>query len=276
MSGYFFYDSFREAAKNKEQKEFIVVKDNFFFPFSWQLKDSEKILLFLPGAIDRARALPVFQRSSYFSKLPCTCVSTFDPTVFYRQDMKMGWYQGVNGVFFADLLKSLIIEMLEALNRKGKDLYIYTTSAGGIPAINIASAIDNCTVYCGNIQSDIFNFHPGPLNTMLQVSYEGMNAEEIKKKYNDRLNIFGLNGDFTFFYAQNKADLLHYNKHFMPYVNSAHTRPQIKASFITYYQGELGHDPFPREVELDIIRSLIETGEVSLDCYPPETMAAYL
>ncbi|HHQ4577726.1 TPA: hypothetical protein ACSPZW_004303, partial [Aeromonas hydrophila] len=62
------------------------------------VKDSDRLLVFLNGAISRSiKHPPVFQRKTWLDYIPHTSVIIPDRTVEINDSLELAWYLGVNG-----------------------------------------------------------------------------------------------------------------------------------------------------------------------------------
>lgn len=214
MKIYSTVDSFLQK-KESESDIVGVFIDKILFPFQYSFNGSEKIVVFLPGAFDRSKSMPKFMRSNYFEELSdYNCISFFDPTLFLTDKyFSIGWFQGEKSCFYVDLLKELMWKIIAHLNIKFENILFFSTSAGGIPAFNLASSFNKCKVFAGNIQTNLLNFEENHVARLLQYSYDGMSRRDVEVVYNKRISIECIDEDFEVFYAQNVCDHYHYNKH---------------------------------------------------------------
>lgn len=229
------------------------------FPFYWKITGHEKTVVFLPGRTLRDKGVPKFQRKSYFQDLPYNCISCFDPTLFYHKDLVLGWFRGRGSVFFAEILGNLVAQLMRAIGRNGRDLLVYGTSGGGIPAFNVAARVSGCTLYVSNIQTDARKYIPRFYREMVRVSYPGVDGVLVADADSSRLSVMDVSGDFRLIYSQNTHDTHHYERHFVPYVSEAAHKDSI---FIVYSDVESGHDALGKAVELNIIHAVHQGGDV--------------
>ncbi|MFQ1063837.1 hypothetical protein [Bordetella trematum] len=256
----FFFD-FSSALEYSPKQEFCVFVKGQIFPCAWNITGHEKTVLFFPGATRTDAVKPIFQRSSYFNELPYNCVSFFDPTLLLSKELTLGWFQGKVDGCLLDLFDSVFPELTSALKVKNKDITIFGTSGAGIPGFHAAMNLPGCTLYSGNIQTDISRYYKGKYREMLLNCYPGLTGEVARDMYKDRITILDVDGDFNMIYAQNMVDVFHYENHFIPFLES-YERKNFLGSFFTYSDEHSGHGPLGRKVELEIIKCIVEGGQV--------------
>lgn len=254
--------SLKEAAKQVTNGPFYLAVDGQLFPLTWRLNGSSQCVVFCPGATSRDILIPSFQRSSYFQDLQVNCISIFDPTLYHSASLTIGWFQGAGGVFYAELLSQIMQSLPDALGINGSDVLIYGSSAGGISGFHVASSIRQSKLYVSNIQTDVSKYHERLFSAMRNVSYPGLSSLEVFERYAERLSIIGIDGEFELFYSQNLADEFHYKKHFLPYQGYG-KRCKMKTHYYQYYDVTSGHNPLPRETELEIIRYLLAGQDIT-------------
>ena len=261
------FNDFKEAIKFSRKGEFFIFYRGVLFPFKWDYKGSDKTVLFLPGRTARDRKpIPVFQRSSYFDSVNANVVSCFDPTLFWSKSLTLGWFQGRNSIFYADLLGELVLKLLSVFKTENKNFYLYGTSGGGIPGFNIAKKVNECTLYVSNVQVDVSRYHHKFFKQMADVSYAQFSLADILVEMYDRLSVVNIDGGFDLIYSQNKSDKFHYENHFKYYCDE-HKKRSINSRFYLYNDPDTGHDPLPRDTELLIIDNILN-GKSILDILP--------
>jgi hypothetical protein len=257
------YFDFKKALEEASDGSFMLAYQGTLFPFKWKITGHEKTVFFMPGATSRAKPIPSFQRSSYFDKLPYNCISCFDPTLFYSPSLSIAWFQGYRDAFFASMLGDLSCDLMDAINTKGENVLIYATSAGGIPGFHVASRLKDAQLYVGNIQTNASEYFRKNYAAMADVSYPDDKLDDVTTKHAQRIAVSHIDAPFHLTYAQNEADQLHYQRHFLPFAKEAAKKQYLKSSFFTYFDEEAGHNPPTQHTELKIIRCLQEGIDLS-------------
>ena len=257
------FNNFKDAIRHSRKGEFLIFYRGVLFPFKWDFKGSDKTVFFFPGRTAREKkAIPVFQRSSYFDNINANAVSCFDPTLFWSDSLALGWYQGRGNTFYCNLLGDLIAKVAKAFKTKNSDVFLYGTSGGGIPGFNVAKKIPKCTLYVSNIQTDASKYHYRSYKKMIQVSYPKLSEIAILENMKDRISVDNIDGCFNLIYSQNKSDSFHYENHFKSYITSRPAAPLSDNSFLLYDDPETGHNPLPRNIEINIINCMLAGEDV--------------
>lgn len=257
------FHSFSEAMVHYKVAEnqvidVLITKKGVCFPVSLSYKDSRDIMFFFPGAYDNTKTKPKFQRKGYFKELSCTAISFFDPTLFLSTELISTWFQGEKDKDYIVLLEEIIQEIIVFFKIKNNRIFIFATSAGGIPAMKIAKNYSSCNVYLGNIQTDILRHRKNRIDALLKYVYEGVNIEEIRH----RLHILDIDEDINVFYAQNISDKYHYDNHFEPFVKNAENT-NMNCNFIIYKHEGSGHNPISSDWEKLVIQSLLSGSSLT-------------
>lgn len=247
-----------------EKKDLTVGKVGIFFnktlfPFQYSFKGAGKLVIFLPGAFNRKNPMPKFQRAGYFEDLKYNCISFFDPSLFLTGDSSFnrGWFIGTKEQSYIDGLYVIISNLLSKYKIDYKDVLFYSTSAGGIPSIKLACKFPDCHVYCGNIQTNLFNHYPDFIRKLSLVCFEE-DLDVIRLKYADRMSIWNDDANFYLHISQNKADSFHFKNHFKPYVDTLKDFKKVKFEVAMFKDSDSGHNPLAKDIELSVINSILD------------------
>lgn len=241
-----------------------VFKDGILFPFEYKLSEkSDGIVFFFPGAFNRNNPMPKFQRSSFFPSLEFSCISFFDPTLFLTDDDKFtrAWFVGDNDNWYINHLTHIVKKIISDKNINNSKVIFFGSSAGGIPSIHLASRFVDSHAYCCNIQTNILSHYPSYLNRLIKTCF-GKHTElgDVKNKISERLDITSLDASFSLHIVQNKSDTFHYQNHFLPYMKSLKLSQHISYESIIYEDKTIGHNPLPKQKEIEIINQIALTG----------------
>ncbi|MCV3341157.1 hypothetical protein L8T89_01895 [Campylobacter lari] len=247
------YYSLIEALKSNKKEVFLNIK-GILFPIYIDYKHKSKWLLLLPGAIDRNKKnIPLFQRSSYSAELDCNVICLFDPTLFFDKDISIGWFIGDTEYHYADILGEFLKINFDKMNVKMDNIYLYGSSAGGLPCLFLSSKLNGCRVMLYNIQTDILKYY----RRFLIILYEKIfkkyqNFDIFVEKYFYRFRCDKL-GDGNFYYIQNISDKFHYNNFFIPF------REEMKENVLFYLfeDTKIKHGPLEKNIELKILNNYI-------------------
>lgn len=255
--------------KKKEDNSDVVgvFVNKTLFPFQYSFNESDKIVIFLPGAFNRQYSMPKFQRSGYFDDLEYNCISFFDPSLFLTGDFGFtrAWFLGTQEHSYVDLLYQIIKQILSSQRIDSRNVLFFSTSAGGIPAIKLASRFSGSHAYCGNIQTNLLNHYPAYVKKLCMVCFE-QELEEAKSSFLDRMSVWDDDADFNLHISQNTADSFHLENHFLPYFSCLKSASRIKFEAMKYTDEKIGHNPLHKNLEIKIIKSIFEKGSFK-DCF---------
>lgn len=255
-----------------------VFQDGILFPFEYNFKkDSNHLVFFFPGAFDRKKNMPKFQRSGYFKDLPYNCISFFDPTLFLSEDRKFesGWFQGNEENFYLNNLIKIVKSIVKHRKIPNSKILFFATSAGGIPAFKLACSFPESNVFLGNVQTNIFDHYPNRRDKMLSICYPEMNLETIKEKFTSRLSILKDSENINVYYAQNICDDFHLKNHFKPFLKSIENNDLLKSEVVIYKDEQTGHNPLPKEIELKVINNIFKNNSIK-DIYDKFLVSFFL
>ncbi|MDW5378854.1 hypothetical protein R6258_18205 [Halomonas sp. HP20-15] len=259
----FFY-SIVEALKYSSDHSFIVIHRTVFFPIYVNYGGHKDWVIFTPGACSRAKPMPVFQRSSYSSSLTANVISIFDPGLFLNNKLTNSWFCGTPSRYYAEYVSLIIKQLLDNKGADYKDVVLFGTSAGGLPALKIAQCLPGATVWVGNIQVDA-SIHPA-FNKMLPVLFSKFDKEKCIRDFHERFDARKMDGSYNVHYFQNTSDVVHYKKHYKAYKDwVANNSTEARVRFYEYDDPVSGHGSVGRHKELDIIHRLLLKQPLSLD-----------
>ena len=175
--------------------------------------------------------------------------------MFNSNDLWIGWFQGREDNFAVDGLVDVVKGIVSNLNIENENILFFSTSSGGIPAINLAKNFLGCDVFAGNIQTNALLFYSGSVDKMLKASYPGKSKEQVSIDYKHRISIDHIDSDFNLYYAQNLADNYHFKTFFQPFSES---RRHIRGYYYTYDHEKSGHGPMQKNVELAVIKNILQ------------------
>ncbi|WP_336152738.1 hypothetical protein [Acinetobacter ursingii] len=244
--------------KDGEDRDYLFTYAKQVFPLSLNLKVSDKLIIFFPGAFDLKLDMPKFQRKSYFKELPYNMVSLFDPTLIMHHDLSIGWFQGDKDIDLFSILYPILKQLISKLGIPHENIIFFASSAGGIPALKLATKFSGVNLYLSNVQTDALKYYKPSVDAMLNSCYAGVGNLEL---YEHKLNILNDFGNINVFYAQNKKDLFHYKEHYFPFMASS-SNNFSKLESVVYEHVESGHNPISKEVEINIIESIFANDSI--------------
>ncbi|UQN37327.1 hypothetical protein MTR80_06370 [Alcaligenes aquatilis] len=254
--GKVFFD-IKSGLEYSGEEPFYVSKSGIIYPIKFYEKpNSKSLIVFFPGMNNRGGPVPVFMRSTFANQLESDVLILSDPAMIYDKDITIAWFAGNKDTHFATDLGVLIDNYIKDKNTY-KNIVLYGTSAGGIPALNIATTINSApvTTVIGNAQTDAFSYWKKYILDMSKAMIGTTDINEIKKIYSKRVNTNNYACSHNLIFMQNVDDRHHYENHYLPFIKTY--QGPGKADFIEYSDPELGHNPLPKETEIEILKSIL-------------------
>ncbi|WP_162901977.1 hypothetical protein [Aeromonas hydrophila] len=241
------------------------------------VKDSDRLLVFLNGAISRSiKHPPVFQRKTWLDYIPHTSVIIPDRTVEINDSLELAWYLGVNGSDYLIKVISYVSSLALELGIKNSRITFYGSSGGGYAAILASTLLVGSNAIVINPQIYLNRY--------------------IKRVYDKFLNDTGHDEDYLFLdatklmlecnyippikYFQNVMDKLHYQHHYIPFVrwyaeNAALLNKKGTVSFIESIDDK-GHSAIPNVLEsLPFIMEENREQTFTLNRVPEKSLSVY-
>lgn len=249
------------------ESTYSIVQDRTEFNFYLNYKKGKKLLISLPGAIDRKKRVYNFQRYSWSNNVEYSFMSVLDPTIHERNELEIGWFQGKHNNYMLPKFINLLKKIFDKNGIKEDDVVFFGSSAGGFTALQLSNFFPSSIVIVINPQIYINRYYKSKWNQLVEYSYNGMSNLEIEDKFNKRISV---NIDFSkriapIYYYQNIEDkhhLVHHLKRYMETLDSdivdevtiedklcSHKKIHI----ITYSDINKKHTPPNKEETLKII-----------------------
>ncbi|MCB8889543.1 hypothetical protein [Vreelandella malpeensis] len=203
--------------------QYHFYKDGFKHEFLWWPNEkSNKLFVFFSGdALREKFDLPVYQRWSWASKFPGSCVFFSDPTLHLSKTLSLAWYAGTTDYDPLENISKVVENICDDKNILFKDVFFYGSSGGGHAALRMLNFIEDGNAITINPQINIKEYHSGKVTEFVKVCYEGYSVDEVFELFSNKLNLMS---DFErylgkkIFFLQNKKDKHHYEKHCKPFV----------------------------------------------------------
>lgn len=214
------YSDFDNMEVVSGKSTYEVSIDDASFEFYLDYKDSEKLVIMLPGATNRAKSIKNFQRHAWSDDFGCSVVSFLDSTVHEYNDLDIGWFQGKKDNYLIPKLLNAISKLIQKLNVHEKDVLLFGSSAGGFAALKLANHFSRSTVVVINPQIYLKNYTRLHFEKLLNYSYEGISEAEVIGSYGDRISVdVDLEKRVApILYYQNTFDRQHSEKQLKPFL----------------------------------------------------------
>ncbi|UTD55535.1 hypothetical protein [Halomonas sp. MS1] len=269
------YNSLEDAVidiREGEARQFFIFTAGVLFPLHISWKGVGKNwVVFYPGAYNRSRDIPSFQRRKHGELLDCNVLCVFDPGLFFHKKITLTWFSGTPSLHYSSLLADVLSSFFYRSGIDGSRILLFGSSGGGLPAFETAMKINNSSVMVFNIQINASK-HPG-FGKMYDIMFPDLSRDQVFENYRSRFflpDIIGGKGCFSFFYLQNLADESHYAKHYSFFKKwflnekGKGNLDSLKGDFILYEDLDSGHGSIGKEAEVRLIESFFSGDGVKL------------
>lgn len=199
-----------------------VLSEDNAFDFYLDKKSPDKLVIMLPGATNRTKAIKNFQRYTWTDDFNCSVLSFLDPTISEYNDLSIGWYQGTVDNYLIPKLQRVISALISKLGVAEEDVLLFGSSAGGFASLKLADSFVRSTVIVINPQIYLNKYTRTHFEKLLKYSYKGVNESEVIKDFKDRISVTVdlKKREAPIIYYQNTSDHKHDNKHLKPFIKS--------------------------------------------------------
>ncbi len=233
---------------------------------------ARRLLVLLPGALDRSRFDVSFQRASWAPAFDAHVLAVSDPTIMASPTAALGWFQGTNGQPVLEDLAEWIDHLSSRMGIKPSGVVLYGSSAGGFAGLKLAESLRDATVLALNPQLYVERYDPDHVRAMLDISYPQKSIEDVTALHRDHLHVSASIVDrrAPCCIVQNTYDRVHHRHHLLPFLGTVGLdfaegslerftlRPGFQA--FCYRDFENGHSPPGRSCESLIISAGLAYG----------------
>lgn len=213
------HHSSSQAAFKSEDNRFTTIMRGtaYSFPSYLHRKDSPYTLVMFPGAADRSKPLPPFQRYTWSDDIAANVIIVTDPTISASNDLSIGWFQGSNCLPALSDLWTVVRELFDGMDLSPSRATFFGSSAGGFAALKAAEEFADSSVVAINPQIDVLHYTPAYVHAMLRYSYPELSREQADVTYGSflRATVDPARNGRTYIY-QNVHDQAHMERHLKP------------------------------------------------------------
>ena len=238
-------------------------------PFSAYLfikPHTNKVFVVLNGALDKKSpaGIPVYQRWSWQTQFPGSVLYITDPTLLKYDTINLAWYIGDQSNRIDIKLANFVRRVADKL--KVDTIIPYGSSGGGFAAIQMASNIGNdCVAIAINPQTNVINYLFNDVNRYIGLCWPDYKKDFLKNDLNlNAIESYKIKKP-KLLYVQNKADVFHYDNHFLPFVESLDfdkeliqkpLNEQDGVVKVFLYDHESGHAAEPKQLLSKIFQAI--------------------
>lgn len=207
--------------------------------------ETGKLIVFFSGDAKRKSfEPPVFQRWSWASKFPATCVYVSDPALYHLENLGLAWYAGYQGGDYLQHIWSVVDSLLPRFGVTPGSVYSYGSSGGGYAALRSARYSADLQVVAINPQTDLWRYPLKFTSRLARASYGVKNLRDVEPEEHYKFSALDpqvVARAKRIFLAQNQHDTEHYENHYSPFIEFANTTPHAHKLVTKVFMDESGH-----------------------------------
>ncbi len=224
--------------------------------------ETGRLIVFFSGDARRSTFQPpVFQRWSWASKFPASCLYFSDPALYHHNNLGLAWYAGNSHGDYLEHIAHIVGSVAETIGAAEGQVFSYGSSGGGFAALRFARYYEGLHVIAVNPQTDLWKYPTKWTDRMSRVCYGAKDLEGIAKSH--RYKFTGLDPEIlskarSFFLAQNVQDTDHYQNHFTPFVKFVESTGHGDKLTVREFSDGSGHAGAENQETFDEILSFLE------------------
>ncbi|MGM0929174.1 MAG: hypothetical protein ACQEXN_05640 [Actinomycetota bacterium] len=218
--------------------------EQFDFIFAPKPETGRLIVFFSGDARRSTFEPPVFQRWSWASKFPASCLYFSDPALYHHNNLGLAWYAGNSQGDYLAHIAEVVTSVADTMGVGEDQVFSYGSSGGGFAALRFARYYRGLRVIAINPQTDLWKYPVKWTNRMSRVCYGaddlGGVAQDQQYKFTALVPEVTA-GSRSIFLAQNVQDTDHYENHFIPFKKYVESLGDVEK--LTYHEffDESGH-----------------------------------
>ncbi|MEE0936120.1 MAG: hypothetical protein U0L42_10680 [Methanobrevibacter sp.] len=250
----------------------IIYKEALFYLIIKFSSTNKNFICFSPGAFRRDRVSskgeiiepPHFSRWSWYKFFDETVITSADPTIFWDDEIKIGWMIGDNEHWYLETMSIIISKLAKNQKVINDNILFFGSSGGGFISVCLGTLIKNSKVLVNNSQFSLSNYWKPLVNQPIELmahTFDGLSIDEIKEKIAYRMDAIKL------FEKENYAPYITYyvnvnsksdtTTHSIRLIEDHYAQNQFKGLNIVYYKEHKNspHHPMQTKLTLDLIKS---------------------
>lgn len=256
-----------------------IVGGNSFQYFQRMVKDSDTLVVLLPGAYERSKGPVQYQRYSWSEDFRCNVLAISDPTISVNNDLSLGWFQGVNSSNGIDDLHMFLEKYINDRSIKRENVLFFGSSAGGYVSLKMCEYFPRAMSVVINPQIYVDMYWAKYVDALFRCCYPDLKKIQVVRQFREKLQVkskIAQHGPQRIWIYQNLKDDHHVNVHLNPFIESCQakkldivnpageTRVRKKSMVqVVYYNDDaLKHTPPGRVQTIKMIRNFF------VECFP--------
>jgi hypothetical protein len=183
--------------------------------------ETGRLVVFFSGDARRSTfEPPVFQRWSWASKFPASCLYFSDPALYHHSNLGLAWYAGNSRGDYLAHMAQIVASVANAVGAGEDQVFSYGSSGGGFAALRFARYYNGLRVIAINPQTNLWRYPVKWTDRMSKVCYGADNLGVVPKDQQYKFTALDPEvtaGARSIFLAQNVQDTDHYENHFTPF-----------------------------------------------------------
>ncbi|MBE1515763.1 hypothetical protein [Nesterenkonia halotolerans] len=209
--------------------------------------ETGRLIVFFSGDARRSKfEPPVFQRWSWASKFPASCLYFSDPALYHHSNLGLAWYAGNNHGDYLEHIAKITRSIVQRMGTAHGQVFSYGSSGGGFAALRFARYFKGLRVIAINPQTDLWAYPVKWTNRLARACYDAKTLGDVPVDQQYKFSALDpavLHGARGIFLGQNEQDRDHYEKHFEPfndYVESLGLRDRLTSRVFSDASGHAG------------------------------------
>ena len=164
---------------------------------------------------------PVFQRWSWASKFPASCLYFSDPALYHHNNLGLAWYAGNSQGDYLAHIAEIVASVAKTMGVGEDQVFSYGSSGGGFAALRFARYYRGLQVIAINPQTDLWKYPVKWTKRMSKVCYSADDLGGVQQDQQYKFTALDpevMVGARSIFLAQNVQDIDHYDNHFTPFM----------------------------------------------------------
>lgn len=255
----------------------VMHKGALFYFIIKFAKDNRNFICFAPGASDRDKTTssgelkvpPFFSRWKWHKYFDESTIAFADPMLFLNDEIKLGWFIGVENHWYLETLSEIIKKLAVNQNVTNDNILFFGSSGGGYVSVCLATLLKDSKVLVNNAQFFILNYYPRLVDMAFKANFKSFNSlsqAEIINKIIYRLDTLELFKKEQYaphitYYVNVKSENDIINQT-MPLVSSYYNHEYFNGLNLVYYSQDAKkpHNPLPNEISINIIKSYVKNN----------------
>lgn len=224
--------------------------------------ETKRLIVFFSGDARRTTfEPPVFQRWSWASKFPASCLYFSDPALYHHSNLGLAWYAGNSHGDYMEHITQITRSVAATVGATEDQVFSYGSSGGGFAALRFARYYEGLRVIAINPQTHLWNYPEKWTNRMARVAYGAGSLAGVPEDHQYKFSVLDpavVEGARSIFLAQNEQDTDHYQNHYMPFTEFVRASGCTEKLTSREFSDASGHAGAENQETFDEILKLVD------------------